>query len=154
MQDEVREKSVAFVIRMGKSGAKLTEEVLKCAIRQYLKQAAKPPQGKQSVKSLVRQGRGVRSIEITDRNIRSFERVGRKYGVTYALKKDPTKGRYIVLFRAGDEDALNAAFAEYTAKTLARGRGKPSILRQLSLFKDRASKEAPGRRKDRQEPGL
>lgn len=31
MQDEVREKSVALVIRTGKAGAKLTEEVLKCA---------------------------------------------------------------------------------------------------------------------------
>lgn len=154
MQDEVREKSVALVIKTGKSGAKLTEEVLKHAIRQYLKHAAEPPQGKQSVKSLVRQGRGVKSIEITDRNIRSFERVGRKYGVTYALKKDSAKGRYIVLFRAGDEDALNAAFTEYTAKTLARGKGKLSILHQISHFKDREAKEAPGRGKDRQEPGL
>lgn len=154
MQDEVREKSVALVIRTGKAGAKLTEEVLKCAIRQYLKQAAEPPLGRQSIKSLVRQGRGVRSIEITDKNIRSFERVGRKYGITYAVKKNIEKGRYIVLFRAGDEDALNAAFAEYTAKTLGRRKGKPSILHQLACFQGREGKEAPGRGKDRQEPGL
>ena len=90
MQDEVREKSVAFVIRVSKTGGKLTASMLKYAIEQYLKQQRNPrtPHGKQSVKSLVRQGAGVQNIEITDKNIRSFQSVARKYGVDYALKKD------------------------------------------------------------------
>ena len=154
MQDEIRDKSVALVIRVGKDGGRLTAELLKWAIRQYQKQAQEQKHGKQSVKSLVKQGAGVQNIEITDQNIKSFERCARKYGIDFALKKDPSQGKYLVFFKARDTDALEAAFAEYTAKTLARGRGKPSILRQLSLFKDRASKEAPGRGKDRQEPGL
>ena len=70
------------------------------------------------------QGDGVQNIEITDKNIKSFERVARKYGVDFALKKDPEQGRYLVFFKARDADALNAAFAEYTAKTLNRQRGK------------------------------
>ena len=36
MQDEVREKSVAFVIRVGKNGGKLTASMLKYAIERYL----------------------------------------------------------------------------------------------------------------------
>ena len=127
MQDEVRDKSVALVIRMGKNGGKLTADLLKWAIRQYQRQANEPHHGKQSVKSLVGQGDGVQNIEITDKNIKSFERVARKYGVDFALKKDPEQGRYLVFFKARDADALNAAFAEYTAKTLNRQRGKPSI---------------------------
>lgn len=72
MQDEVREKSVAFVIRIGKTGGKLTASMLKYAIEQYLEQQRNPrtPHGKQSVKSLVKQGAGVQNIEITDKNIR------------------------------------------------------------------------------------
>ena len=90
MQDEVREKSVAFVIRVSKTGGKLTASMLKYAIEQYFEQQRNPraPHGKQSVKSLVRQGAGVQNIEITDKNIRSFQSVARKYGVDYALKKD------------------------------------------------------------------
>ena len=57
MQDEVRDKSVALVIRMGKNGGKLTADLLKWAIRQYQRQANAPQHGKQSVKSLVGQGR-------------------------------------------------------------------------------------------------
>ena len=38
MQDEVREKSVVFVIRVSKTGGKLTASMLKYAMEQYLKQ--------------------------------------------------------------------------------------------------------------------
>ncbi|MFQ9884859.1 MAG: PcfB family protein [Negativibacillus massiliensis] len=137
MQDEVREKSVAFVIRVGKTGGKLTASMLKYAIEQYLKQQRNPraPHGKQSVKSLVRQGAGVQNIEITDKNIRSFQSAARKYGVDYALKKDTSSQppRYLVFFKARDTDALTAAFREFSGKQLKRNK-KPSILVQLKKF--------------------
>ncbi len=154
MQDEVRDKSVALVIRVGKNGGKLTADLLKWAIRQYQRQANEPHHGKQSVKSLVGQGDGVQNIEITDKNIKSFERVARKYGVDFALKKDPAQGRYLVFFKARDADALNAAFAEYTAKTLNRQRGKPSIKKQLSHFKQLVMGQSVDREKHRGKGGI
>lgn len=139
MQDEVREKSVAFVIWVGKIGGKLTASMLKYAIEQYLKQQrnSRAPHGKQSVKSLVRQGAGVQNIEITDKNIRSFQSVARKYGVDYALKKDTSSQppRYLVFFKARDTDALTAAFREFSGKQLKRNK-KPSILMQLKKFQE------------------
>ena len=154
MQDEVRDKSVALVIRVGKNGGKLTADLLKWAIRQYQRQANEPQHGKQSVKSLVEQGSGVQNIEITDKNIKSFERVARKYGVDFALKKDPSQGKYLVFFKARDADALNAAFAEYTAKTLNRKRGKPSLKKQLSHFKELVSRQSADREKHRGKGGI
>lgn len=154
MQDEVRDKSVALVVRMGKNGGKLTADLLKWAIRQYQRQANEPHHGKQSVKSLVGQGDGVQNIEITDKNIKSFERVARKYGVDFALKKDPAQGRYLVFFKARDADALNAAFAEYTAKTLNREKGKPSIKKQLSHFKQLVMGQSVDREKHRGKGGI
>ena len=135
MQDEIREKSVALVVNVGKTGGRLTAELLKAAMREYLKHAAEPPHGKQSVKSLVKQGAGVQSIEVTDKNIKSFERVARKYGVDFAVKKDKASGKYLVFFKARDADALNAAFAEYTANSLKRTAAKPSLLKQLAKFR-------------------
>ena len=139
MQDEVRDKSVSFVINMGKTGGRLTADMLKWAMRRYLEQSRNPKahHGKQTVKQLVQQGQGVQNIEITDKNIKSFERVARKYGVDFALKKDPTQGKYLVFFKSRDADALNAAFAEYTANTMHRnGPKRPSLLAQLSHFKE------------------
>lgn len=152
MQDEVRDKSVAFVINIGKTGGRLTADLLRAAMRRYLEQSRRPQahHGKQTVKQLVEQGAGVRNIEITDKNIKSFERVARKYGVDFALKKDPAEGKYLVFFKSRDADALNAAFAEYTAKTIRRkAPEKPSVRRQLAHFKEVARSMAQDTVKDR-----
>ena len=89
MQDEVRDKSVALAIKVGKTGGRLTADLLKWAMRKYMAQSQNPKihHGKQTVKQLVKQGQGVQNIEITDKNIKSFEHVANKYGVDFALKK-------------------------------------------------------------------
>lgn len=152
VQEEIRDKSVAFVIHAGRHGGKLTAGLLKQAVRQYQKQAREPQHGKQSIKSLVGQGAGVQNIEVTDKNIRSFERTARKYGVDYAVKKDASSGKYFVFFKARDADALNAAFADYTAETLKRQKRKPSVRKQLAGLKQEV--QEPGVQKEkRQEKG-
>lgn len=151
MQDEVRDKSVALVIKTGKGGAKLTAALLKAAMREYLKHKNEP-HGKQSVRKLAGKSGGLKSIAITDKNIKSFEKIARKYGIDYALKKDPQTGHYIVFFRARDADALNAAFAEYTAKMLDRQK-KPSLLKQLAKFKEIIKQMVPDQEKHRSKGG-
>lgn len=89
MQEEVTQKTIALVIKT----SKLNAGVLKAAMRMYLnhrKQQAQNKHGKVSVKKLVGEGVGVSSIEVTDNNIKAFERVARKYNVDFAVKKDKT----------------------------------------------------------------
>jgi len=136
MQEDIDHRAVTLAINT----TKMTARVLKSAITKYLahrkKKSRAAPTGKQTVKQIVGQGQGVTNIEITDQNIKSFERVARKYGVDYALKKDMTgeKPRYLVFFKAKDTDALTAAFKEFTAKTLKREE-KPSVLAQFRRLK-------------------
>ena len=97
MQEEVTQKTIALVIKT----AKLDANVLKVAMRMYLnhrRQKAQKTHGKTSVKKLVGEGMGVSSIEVTDGNIKSFERVARKYNVDFAVKKDKTTDppKYVV----------------------------------------------------------
>ena len=152
MQDEVREKSVALAITVGRNGGRLTADVLKWAIRRYLADSQNPRlhHGKQSMKQLVGQGAGVQNIEITSKNIGSFERVARKYGIDFALKKVPDQKKYLVFFKARDVDALNAAFAEYTAKTLKRGKVRASLRKQLEHFKQFVKDAVQDRAKNRE----
>ena len=108
MQEEVENRTVTLTI----SGAKLTGRTLKWAIRQFLNHhsksqakkaqaAAITPRGKQSVAELVGQNQGVQNIEISDKNIKDFDRVARKYGIDYAVKKDTTEEipKYLVFFQ-------------------------------------------------------
>ena len=148
-QDQVNEKSVALVIKGGKISAKLLAKAMKLFLQQAKKgidkaKAPKIGKGKQSVKSLVKQGAGVSNIEITDANIGSFEPIARKYGIDYALKKDTTETppKWLVFFKSKDADALTSAFKEFTAKTVQRSKApeKPSLLAALKQMKELAAK--------------
>lgn len=98
------------------------------------------PKGKQTVKQLIGQNQGVSNIEINDPSIRDFERIARKYGVDYAVKKDRSASppKYLIFFKARDADALTAAFSEYTQKKVKKAdrSERPSVLAKLAQFKE------------------
>ena len=81
MQEEVENRAVTLVI----SATKLTARLLKAVILKYLasrkekklakaRGAPEKPTGKQTVKQLVGQNQGVSNIEVTERNIKGFDR--------------------------------------------------------------------------------
>ena len=95
MQEELEQKSVAISIKAGKLTANLLKKAVEKALAEMEKSQKNPKiyKGKQSVKHLVRQGAGVSNIEITDGNIKSFERVARKYRVCYRSDRTPQQSR-------------------------------------------------------------
>lgn len=138
MQDEVNEKTIALYIKTGKLTAQTLQKAMKAILSKGKKQLAKPPQGKQSLKQLMKQNAGVSNIEITDSNIKAFESTAKKYNIDFSLKK--VKGeqtRYLVFFKGRDADVMTAAFQEFSAKKLNREK-KPSIRKALAAAKDKA----------------
>ena len=89
--------------------------------------------GQQTVSQLTRQGQGVTNIEISDKNIKDFEGIARKYGVDFAVKKDATEQppKWLVFFKGKDADAITSAFKEYSAKQMSKSSEKPSLLATL-----------------------
>lgn len=149
IQDEVNEKIVSLCI----TGGKISTRILKHSIEKLLikmnqgfreMQKEKEPvyyKGKQSLKQLQSQKMELSNIEITDKNIKSFERYARKYNIDYCLKKDTSseKPKYYVFFKAKDVDVMTAAFKEYTGWQLKK-KDKGSVLKKLSLAKERTAK--------------
>ena len=76
---------------------------------------------------------------IQDKEIRQFERIARKYGVDYAVKKDRSTSppKYMIFFKGRDADAITAAFQEYMGRKLRR-ENRPSVLERLEQYKDMA----------------
>ncbi len=142
MQEEVENRTVNLMI----STTKLTWRALVSGYRKFQQYRAKVkagkevPHGKQTVKKLIGQNQGVSSIDIANTGIRDFDRIAKKYGVDYAIKKDRSVSlpKYLVFFKARDADALTAAFNEYSVKQMNRSQ-KPSVLKQLSRFKELAA---------------
>ena len=148
MQEEVENRTLTLIV----SGTKFTGRLFKAAVSKYMahrkekkleKQRSRDspvtPKGKQTVKQLIGQNQGVSNIEINDPSIRDFERIARKYGVDYAVKKDRSASppKYLIFFKARDADALTAAFTEYTSKKVKKAEKteRPSVLAKLSHFK-------------------
>ena len=135
MQEEVTQKTIALVFK----SSRLTADVLKKAMKMYLehrKAGKQATHGKMSVKKLVGQGMGASSIEVTDNNIKSFERTASKYGLDFALKKDVSvePPSYLVFFKGRDVDVMTAAFKEFSAKTVKQ-KEQPSIRHKLDQEK-------------------
>ena len=144
MQEEVTQKTIALSVKT----ARVTADVLKNMLRKYLsgqKQKGKNPYkvGKQSYKELKSQGSGLSNIEITDGNIKSFERVAKKYRLDFALKKDSSTKppTYYVFFKGQDTEMMNLAFKKYLGVQMNK-KDKPSIMKKLMHFKDASIYEA------------
>lgn len=169
MQDEVNEKTVSLCIRCGKVTANLLKAAMKKALtkmeqeKQNLQGQKQPKQdkedktykGKQSMDKLMKQNVQLSNIEITDGNIKSFERVAKKYSIDFSLKKDVNADppRYYVFFKARDVDVMTAAFKEYTGQSLNKDK-KPSVRKKLqqaiskSLKKHRELEKTKGKEKE------
>ena len=148
MQEETNEKTIALYIKTGKLTAQTLQKAMKAILSKGKKELSKPPQGKQSLKQLMKQNAGVSNIEITKDNIKAFESTAKKYGIDFALKKD-TSGeipRYLVFFKGRDADVITAAFREFSAKNLEKEK-KPSIRKELEQAKQQTKAQHRQREK-------
>ena len=151
MQEEVTGKAVALII----DGAKMSEQVLEKALQKFLEaQKNKSPKmhrGKQTLKQLAGQNAGLANIEISDKNIKAFTHVAKKYHVDFALKKDTTaeQPRYLVFFKSRDADAITAAFQEFASRKMGRDE-KPSIRERLAQAREQAVQKVEHRTLDRE----
>ena len=108
-----------------------------------------------TIKSLQKSGAQITNIVVTDNNIKSFDRVARKYGIDYSLKKVEQEGKseYLVFFKAKDVDVMTAAFKEYTSETLKKQK-RESVRQKLEKVKEELSnhRQLKKEKKREQEP--
>ena len=144
MQEEVENRTLTLAV----NGTKFSGRLLKAAVCKYMahrkevkqqknRDGPVVPHGKQSVKELIGQGQGVSNIELTDPSIRDFDRIARKYGVDYAIKRDRSSDppRFLIFFKGRDNDAITAAFQEYANQKVKKA-SRPSVMKRLEAFRD------------------
>lgn len=152
MQEEVTQGAVTLIV----NGFKMTEQAFEKAVKKFLEEIQKSRQpriyrGKQTLKQLAGQNAGLANIEISDKNIRAFTQVAKKYHVDFALKKDTAaeQPRYLVFFKSRDADAITAAFQEFASRRIGREE-RPSIRERLAQAKEQAAQKAEHRTIDRE----
>ena len=135
MQEEVEQRVVTLIVNC----SKLTEQELRKALSKLLahlkiQRQTKQPHGKMTVKKLAAQNRGLQSVEVTEQNIGSFNRIARKYGIDFAPGKAKGQDRYLIFFKGQDADAMTAAFKEYTEQIVNR-KSRPSVVAKVEQSK-------------------
>lgn len=143
MQEEIENRTVNLAI----STTKLTARgIIRLAAKglAYIKRKSQEaalknekPDGKQTIQQLIGQNQGVTNIDISQTDLKGFEKYARKYGVDYAITKDKSvfPPKYLVFFKARDADAMTAAFNAYSAEVLAKSK-RPSTLSKLHQLID------------------
>ena len=108
---EITDKSVHIAVRLAKpvleDFMKALKEVAKKPVKaagHAIGQKIHPTEGKQSVKTLIRQGQGVSSIPLADEGLKDFQKIAKKYGVDFAVVKDKNSEPpiYTIFFKAMD----------------------------------------------------
>lgn len=143
MQEEIENRTVNLAI----STTKLTARgIIRLAAKglAYIKRKSREaalknekPDGRQTIQQLIGQNQGVTNIDISQTDLKEFEKYARKYGVDYAITKDKSvfPPKYLVFFKARDADAMTAAFNAYSAEVLAKSK-RPSTLSKLHKLID------------------
>ena len=157
MQEEITQKTIALTVRTTKLTADVLRKVLKMYLDSRKQKVHLPKHGKQTVRELIGQNAGVSSIEITEGNIKSFERVARKYNVDFAVKKDRSTNppKYLVFFKGRDADVLTQAFKEFVHIN-EKKQNRVSVKAKLAEFRLQMSKQkgrerVRNRHKDREQ---
>lgn len=126
IDEEISRSTIAISVR----ASKLTARGLAYALGEAAKKIRKSqaPQGKQTVKQLLRQVGETSAIDLPGR-AKDFDRVARRWGVDYAIKR-VEKGKYLLFFKAKQADAITGCFSEYSRRMMNRGRDRRVPLRE------------------------
>lgn len=126
IDEEISRSTIAISVR----ASKLTARGLAYALGEAAKKIRKSqaPQGKQTVKQLLRHGGETSAIDLPGR-AKDFDRVARRWGVDYAIKR-VEKGKYLLFFKAKQADAITGCFSEYSRRMMNRGRDRRVPLRE------------------------
>ena len=145
MQEDISQRSITLIVQTGK----MTGKVFLQSIQKYLdilkqqrelkardNQIHPAYQGRMTIKQLMKERSGLSNIEIHDEHIHDFERIARRYGIEYAIKRDRNKDapHYLIFFRARDTDVLQNAFNEFVKKRL-KIQDRPSLREKLQKLK-------------------
>lgn len=153
MQEEANQRTVGLVVTAtkftGRTFARAVDRYLqhrRTVVREHKQEKNRDPSTYKTnqpkrikMKTLVKEGAQVSSIELKDDNIRAFEKIAKKHGIRYAIKKDKSTDppTYLIFFKGKDAEVINHALREFTKKQLNRKDKTPVISERLKKYCNR-----------------
>lgn len=142
VQDIITQKTVQMAEFAIQKSVPTVYDVMKAMCLWLIKNAKQPKRGQQSLKSLEKYGGALSSIPLNSDSIKNFKGIARKHGVDFALSADSTKNppQHTVYFKAKDTETMSAAFREYLAAEIRKGKSeKLNLKERLNNAKSRVT---------------
>ena len=140
VNEEVNKEAVHLAIRTTEKGVGKIVNLIGKFLQNRKAKKSEPTRGKQSLKKLVGQGKGLTKVELEGEDGKTFQKLCKKYGVDYAIVKDKKSepSVYTIFLKANDESSLKLVYEEYMKKKLNLDKGeKPSIIAALNRIKEK-----------------
>ena len=168
MEEEVNQRVVTMIV----STSKMSASVLASAMHKFLsneyqalnrraaeRQNTKAQEhGKMKFRDLMAQDAGTEDFTIKKYNIRTFDKVAKKYNIDYAIKKDSTENppKYFIFFKSRDRASMKLAFNEFMDKNDKNKLKKPmkQKLREYQEMKETFNKRRSKEKHKHQERSL
>ena len=138
MQEEIDQKSATLMI----NGTKFSLRTLKSAVlkllahRQNLSAPGVKHRGKQTVRQLVGQNQSVSNIELSGQDLKEFQRITRRYGVDYAIRK--VNGDKAACSSSADI-CWKRKSIRFDSSTPSTSKSRPTITRSITSIRKRTS---------------
>ena len=153
MQEYLNDKSVVVIVEGSKITARMLAKAVKAVADHMNKVDNTLRVGRESYSALNRlSDGGLAKIGISKVNIGDFEPYARKYGVSYALRRDSSSQppKWLVFFRAKDTASLSSAFTEFANKHMKRGSQKRDITKTLEELQEAVLGQTHHRQRERE----
>ena len=166
MQEEIERQTISLVFK----AARLSTDTLAQAMRRAMDFGLREigtitanelnsgtnktsPTGKMSLKELIGKGSSPDRIQIEKEGMKTFQKTASKFGVDYAVYKEPLKdhqNKYYVFFQAKDTRVIRAAFEEYTKKNEQRKQSLQKRLEKKQEIVNKKKERQSARRMEKQ----
>ena len=104
--------------------------------------------GQAECQTALRHGGEASAIDLPG-NARDFDRVARRWGVDYAIKR-VEKGKYLLLFKAKQADAITGCFSEYSRRMLNRGKERRVPMREQLKRAQALAQQQPQQKREKE----
>lgn len=158
MAQTVQDDVVALLIKTARLTGEQFLNAVEATLQKGISRSPKDKQGRQTLNQLVSDGSKLENIEVSDKNIKSFEASARAYGIKFAVKKVPDQQTYAVFFKGKDIEQVNRAFRHYQ-KNFGRSKAqeRPSVLKEINTInreQQQKNKQRERSREQKKERGM
>ena len=148
MAVELGEQTVQVEYRAARITGRALLRIMESLIRKLSAQRDGNVHGEQSMRQLNRQDKALESVAITDKDMKAIRRELNKYGVDYAIMKEPGSDTHKLFFKGKDVQQIHDALQKVVAD-LGKEQRTP-MKKVMEKAKEEATRRNASRDKERQ----